>query len=311
MYVCTSCGGVYVQFMPMCDRCDSAPNTLRFVEDPSAPVVEVPSVESDPVPAPPIERAPHPFPRRRHESTVTIVDASKPMRLCDVDAPDWPRRSSGIAEIDRLLGGGIVDSEGTIIVAWGDGGSGKSTILTETLMHDSVMHAGLYAGGEEASSRVAIRARRLGIPIPPSLFIEDHRDLDRVIARARELRVRAMVLDSLQVFVPEEHKTKESLVRLLELVKDLRMVLWVINHANAAGGFYGRNAIKHEFDTVLKFSRVWKYETDKKEPIATPFVDVRIDTKNRLGVGPEARAARFEFIAATGRLVQVDTSAAA
>lgn len=314
MYVCASCGGVHQRFRSMCDRCDSGPNTLRFVEDPNAPVIEVPaahSVEPE-VPPPPIVRpAAHPFVSRRHEPTVTVVDAVGPTRLCDVVATSMTRRSSGIGEIDRLLGGGIVDSEGTIIVTWGDGGSGKSTLLTELLVRDSVRHAGLYAGGEEASSRVAMRAGRLGIPIPETLYIEDHRDFDRVIARARDLGVRSMVLDSLQVFVPEEHKTKEALVRLISLAKDLRMILWVINHANASGGFYGRNAIKHEFDAVLKFCRVWKDVPGQKEPVATPFVDVRIDTKNRLGVGPEAPAARFEFVEATGRLVPVDTLARA
>jgi hypothetical protein len=275
--------------------------TVEPAERDSIPIserVDAPTGPSSEEWTPP--RAPFPFAKKKSAPTVrTSDDDDAPTRLVDVEVVERRRRTTGIENLDRLLGGGIVESEGVIYSAWGDGGAGKSTLLTEVIARDARRdHAVLYGSGEEPKERVRLRAESFGIGLTKNFFIEEGRDLDRIERIARRLSIRMMVLDSLQVYVPEEHKMKPALVRLLNLARDLSAIFFIINHARADGGFYGTNAIKHEFDGVLKFERQ-VIKPFRGEPILTPIVHVRHDTKHRLtsGVGssPEGKPARYRW----------------
>jgi predicted ATP-dependent serine protease len=299
MFVCTGCGGQHVQYRPECAFCTAGVNTLVWNEGIADDAASgSPAADGDADVDLHFDLDDDDDPEAPDAFDGTIEGFGRPraraVRLADVEVRDVRRRSCGIPEIDRILGGGIVDSEGLPIVVWGNPGSGKSRLLTEILIRDAADNdlPALYASGEEDPERVAAYARILDLPLPRSLYIEGGRDFRAIMARARSLRVRAMVFDSLQTFVPDERHVAARVIDLIALARDLHAVVWIVNHANKQGQFYGRNRVKHEFDTTIKIERQSVEVGGKTLP--TNLVHAAPDGKNRWG-DVAAPAARFQF----------------
>src|SRR5690625_927664 len=133
-YVCRECGGVSAKWLGQCPHCQ-AWNTLDEQKE-SAGGAE----------------------RHRY---APLVASSPIRRLGEIDAREQPRLATGIAEFDRVLGGGLVP--GAVTLIGGDPGIGKSTLLLQTLAGMAEHHRVLYVSGEESGDQVALRARRLGV----------------------------------------------------------------------------------------------------------------------------------------------------
>jgi DNA repair protein RadA/Sms len=191
------------------------------------------------------------------------------------------RAASGIGELDRVLGGGLV--AGSVVLLGGDPGIGKSTLLLQAADALSREHPVLYASGEESVRQVALRARRLGLGSPTLRLVAETR-VEGVIGEAAAVRARVLVVDSIQTMhtaLSESSpgsavQVRESAARLVRFAKDSGTVVLIIGHVTKEGLIAGPRILEHMVDTVLYF------ESDP----ASRFRVVRA-VKNRYGAANE------------------------
>ncbi|OFW55574.1 MAG: DNA repair protein RadA [Candidatus Solincola sediminis] len=165
----------------------------------------------------------------------------------------------GIAELDRVLGGGGVP--GSLVLIGGEPGIGKSTLLLQAA--GSLTKHGfrvLMVSGEESASQIASRAKRTGTT-SPELYLLCETDLEEVIERARELQPHILVIDSIQTMrfpgvdssPGAVNQLKECAFRLQELAKEIDAVTFVVGHVTKEGALAGPRLIEHIVDCVLYF----------------------------------------------------------
>jgi DNA repair protein RadA/Sms len=228
---CSECGYVSPQWMGRCPEC-SAWNSL--IEE---TVIDV--------------KAPALRPRQ--------AGSSFPQSITDVDLTDTPRFSAGYAELDRVLGGGVVP--GSLVLIGGEPGIGKSTLLLQVAQHlagrgDRV----LIASGEESARQIRLRADRLG-PTAGNLLVMSETDIGRVIEEAVALAPRVLVVDSIQTMSSADSsgaagsvgQVKECTQRLMALAKEGTMAVFIVGHVTKEGAIAGPRVLEHMVDTVLYF----------------------------------------------------------
>ena len=228
-YVCQSCGYVSPRWIGKCPNCDEW-NTF-------------------------VEEAPSPLKLVRKSGGV--ASKLKAIPLKDVDAITDLRFSSGVSEVDRVLGGGIV--AGSVILLGGDPGIGKSTLMMQVALHlkDKVV---LYVTGEESPKQVKLRAERLGKPTDNiQLFAETNLELiiDVIESAAPDL----VSVDSIQtLFNPNLEsapgsvgQVRESTGMLTRIAKTKNIPIILIGHVTKEGVIAGPRVIEHMVDAVLQF----------------------------------------------------------
>jgi DNA repair protein RadA/Sms len=228
-YVCGSCGARTAQWQGQCPACE-AWNTLEIAAS-SAPGV-------------PSRRAP------------TAPGASR--TVTQVTNDDEVRAGSGIGELDRVLGGGLV--AGSVILLGGDPGIGKSTLLLQAADALSRDQPVLYASGEESVRQVALRARRLGLKSDTLRLVAETR-VEGVIEEAQSAGARVLVVDSIQTMHTELSESspgsavqvRESAARLVRFAKDTGTAVLIIGHVTKEGQIAGPRILEHVVDTVLYF----------------------------------------------------------
>jgi len=205
--------------------------------------------------------------------------------------PDGARRiSSGLAELDRVLGGGAV--LGGVVLLGGDPGIGKSTLLMQSLA--GIAREGgkaLYVTGEESAAQVAMRATRLALPGMDRVLVQATTDLGDVERAIDEMQPCAVVVDSIQVVrsaalesaAGSVAQLREVAARLVELAKRRSIALFLIGHVTKEGMLAGPKVLEHLVDTVLSF-----------EGDATQAFRVVRASKNRFG--PAHEMAVFEML---------------
>jgi len=177
--------------------------------------------------------------------------------LDKVSVDEGTRLSSGLHEVDRVLGGGLVP--GGVILLGGDPGVGKSTLLLQVF--GAVSLGGrktLYASGEESLPQVAARAKRLGIAAP-SLHLQAETSLEAVLDEARALSPLLLAVDSIQTAASGElgsapgslSQVRDCAVRLTEFAKTTGIPVVVVGHITKEGVIAGPKALEHIVDTVL------------------------------------------------------------
>ncbi|MBN2362132.1 MAG: DNA repair protein RadA [Deltaproteobacteria bacterium] len=184
---------------------------------------------------------------------------STPIAIDDLEARATPRLATGCAELDRVLGGGVVP--GSFVLLGGDPGIGKSTILLSACHR--LLAAGaasLYVTAEESLAQIKLRADRLGVR-GRELRVVAETDLERIVAHAEALRPAVLVVDSIQtVFCPELEsapgsvaQVREAAARLMYLAKGTGIATFVIGHVTKEGAIAGPRVLEHMVDTVLYF----------------------------------------------------------
>ena len=184
-------------------------------------------------------------------------DISKIVSLKNVEKQKIVRIVSGIGELDRVLGGGIVP--GSVILAGGEPGIGKSTLFLQMADKLSAEHKVLYASGEESQEQVALRFRRLGLRSDISFMAET--ELDEILAAANYLKPEILIIDSIQtVFDPElassagsVTQVRECTSRLVRYAKTTGSSVVIIGHVTREGNIAGPRVLEHLVDTVLYF----------------------------------------------------------
>ena len=184
-------------------------------------------------------------------------ESAAPRELSSVEIAETPRRSTGLPELDRVLGGGLVS--GSLVLVGGDPGIGKSTLVLQVAV--ALAATGrkvLYVAGEESEEQVRMRAERLG-GAPAGLLILCETDLESVLEAAAQARPDVLVADSIQTLARAEldggagsvTQVRECGLALLQFAKGTRTVVILIGHVTKEGAVAGPRVLEHMVDAVL------------------------------------------------------------
>ncbi len=180
------------------------------------------------------------------------------LTLDSVPTSATPRFTSEIDELDRVLGGGLV--EGSVVLLGGDPGIGKSTILLQCLALISQQREALYVTGEESPQQVSLRAKRLKLPAD-NLKLLSTTCVEEIIDQARKLRPAVMVIDSIQTIFSDSlqsapgsvSQVRESAALLVRFAKQSNIAIFLVGHVTKEGQLAGPRVLEHMVDTVLYF----------------------------------------------------------
>ena len=232
VYVCSDCGGNIPKWLGKCPACN-AWNTL------------IESVADNPSAA-----------KNRFASLAKTAEIAT---LGEIDAVDMARIPTGHEELDRVLGGGMV--EGGVVLIGGDPGIGKSTLLLQAL--DSLQRSGqhtLYVTGEESGAQVALRARRLGLDGSQVKVLAEIQ-LEKILAILESTRPDIAVIDSIQTVYSDQlssapgsvAQVRECAAHLTRAAKASGVSIVLVGHVTKEGALAGPRVLEHMVDTVLYF----------------------------------------------------------
>jgi DNA repair protein RadA/Sms len=183
----------------------------------------------------------------------------KPISLPQAPEAEEERLQTGIVELDRVLGGGVVP--GSVILVGGDPGIGKSTLVTHMLAAVAA-RAGqvLYVSGEESVQQIKMRARRLG-GLHPEVYLATESRVEVILHMAAEMQPALLAIDSIQTLYTEEFpsapgsvtQVRESAARLVALAKTAGIPMVLVGHVTKEGTIAGPRVLEHMVDTVLYF----------------------------------------------------------
>ncbi len=229
-YVCGDCGAEHGKWQGQCSDC-GAWNTLSEFRLPAAPA----------------GGAPRGF-AGAADGRVT--------RLAEVEVAAEPRLATGFGELDLVLGGGLVT--GSCVLIGGEPGAGKSTLLLQVLCRLGASVPVLYVTGEESPQQVALRARRLELPLG-GLEIMAETSTETICATALRRVPRVLVVDSVQVLHCDDigaapgtvSQVRESAARLVRLAKQTGTALLLVGHVTKEGALAGPKVLEHMIDCSL------------------------------------------------------------
>ncbi len=265
VFMCTECGNEYTAWQGQCSYC-GAWNTI--VEHKVAPAEEPAASDT----------------RRRLGGS-----AARPVKLGSVGTHDYSRISSGLSELDRVLGGGIVPGSLTLIS--GEPGIGKSTLIAQAAGRIAGKYGNvLYVSGEESEEQVKLRADRVLGEISDSLYIYPETNIENIMAACEEIKPCFLIIDSIQtMFSASADSVAGSLTQirecsgqLIRYAKNNDVPVFIVAHVTKSGDLAGPKTMEHMVDTVLSFSG----ERDRDLRIVRSF-------KNRFGTTDEIGAFRM------------------
>ncbi len=181
---------------------------------------------------------------------------SVPEPLSKIHSAAGGRTSTGMGELDRILGGGVV--MGSVVLVGGDPGIGKSTILLQAA--SKMPGPALYVSAEESAEQIKARAERLGIDEGPIVVLTEI-SLEHILAEARSLNPAALIVDSIQTVYTEElsgapgsvGQVRESAAKLMRFAKTTGVPVFIVGHVTKEGMIAGPRVLEHIVDTVLYF----------------------------------------------------------
>ncbi|MEJ2132841.1 MAG: ATPase domain-containing protein, partial [Gammaproteobacteria bacterium] len=227
-YVCGECGADHAKWQGQCASC-GAWNTLReFRVGGSAP-----------------------------RASVGFAAAAPELKvLAEVSTEDAARLTSGISELDRVLGGGLVS--GSVVLIGGEPGAGKSTLLLQVTAALGERVKALYVTGEESLSQVAMRARRLSLPLE-RLGVAAETNVEAIRTLVERERPEVLVVDSIQVMHCDDvdavpgtvTQVRESAAALTRLAKTSGVTVLLVGHVTKEGGLAGPKVLEHMIDCFM------------------------------------------------------------
>jgi DNA repair protein RadA/Sms len=231
IYTCRECGGTTPKWLGKCPHCN-AWNTLE------ESVAESASGS-----------------KNRYQS---LAQATPVTTLAEIEASDVERTPTGLEELDRVLGGGIV--EGGVVLIGGDPGIGKSTLLLQALDALSQTLPTLYVTGEESGAQVALRARRLGLDAS-KVRVQAETQLEKILATLAAEQPAIAVIDSIQTLYSEQlssapgsvAQVRECAAHLTRTAKASGTAIVLVGHVTKEGALAGPRVLEHMVDTVLYF----------------------------------------------------------
>lgn len=231
VFFCTSCGNETPKWQGKCPSC-GAWNTLQeHIEKPAAPGI----TRSSPVGV-----------------------SRKAQKISELSSGDEMRFSTGMGELDRVLGGGAV--AGSLVLVGGAPGIGKSTLLLQICNSLCAGRSVLYVSGEESERQLKLRAVRLGVS-PDSLYIISETRLSDILSCVEEIKPDILIVDSIQTLYNEENdsspgsvsQVKDCTMSMMQLSKAEGITVFVVGHINKDGAIAGPKVLEHMVDCVLYF----------------------------------------------------------
>ena len=189
---------------------------------------------------------------------LTPGGGNRPVRLREIAGTEEARFSTGIGELDRVLGGGMV--KGSLVLVSGAPGIGKSTLLLQACKSLCEKDCVLYVTGEESLSQIKMRADRLGID-GDNLLICAETQIDQILLSAMQMKPSVMIVDSIQTMLNTELQSapgsitqvRECTMQLLQFAKANTVSVILVGHVNKDGGIAGPKVLEHMVDAVLNF----------------------------------------------------------
>lgn len=232
VYHCSECGAQYPKWQGYCSQC----GTWNSIEEEEVVVTKKDKPASS--------------------FTAASLTASKPVRLADIQRREEARLSMGDPELDRVLGGGLV--EGAFVLIGGEPGIGKSTLVLQTVLR--LPYKTLYVSGEESLSQLKMRADRLG-GINDDTLIYAETSLEKILSTALDVQPQLLVIDSIQTIQTELSEStpgsvsqiRECANALLKYCKTEGVAVLVIGHITKEGSIAGPKVLEHTVDVVLQF----------------------------------------------------------
>ncbi len=226
VFVCTNCGNESPKWAGRCPSCGQW-NTLE-------------------------EYTPSPAVKTAVRSGVT------PKRLSEITSDVALRFSTGMGELDRVLGGGAV--RGSLVLVSGAPGIGKSTLLLQICEHILKKQTVLYVSGEESESQLKLRAQRLGVK-SDDLYLLCETNLDNLLAAADNVSPDVLIVDSVQTLYTEDKpasagsvtQVRDCTLRLMQYCKGSGVTVFLVGHINKEGAIAGPKVLEHMVDCVLYF----------------------------------------------------------
>ena len=230
VYVCSDCGTQSPKWQGQCPGCGAWNTLVETVVEPA--------------------RAGGRFESLSVTSTVQT--------LADVEAVEAPRAPTGIDELDRVLGGGLV--RGAVVLIGGDPGIGKSTLLLQALATIGSSRKVLYVTGEESAAQVALRASRLAVDARSVRLLAEIR-LDQILATLRHEAPEVAVIDSIQTMYTDALQSapgsvaqvRECAAQLTRVAKQTGITIVMVGHVTKEGALAGPRVLEHIVDSVLYF----------------------------------------------------------
>jgi len=251
-FVCTECGGESLRWAGQCPHC-RAWNTLQEFQ---------------------VRKA-------SKESRSRALEAARVVPLSEIPTEDSARTPLAWAELNRVLGGGIVP--GSLVLIGGEPGVGKSTMLMHAAAQVAKAGKVLYVTGEESGHQVRMRAERLGA-LEPAILLLAENDLDAICDAIRNEAPRLAIIDSIQTVTDPGFEgsagsvtqVRESAARLMRLAKETGVPVFLVGHVTKEGSIAGPRVLEHIVDTVLYL------EGDRRQELR-----ILRATKNRFGSSEE------------------------
>ena len=232
IYTCTECGGQSPKWLGQCPACNAWNTLVETVADAPAGT--------------------------RNQRFQSLARAAPVATLSEIEASDIERTPTGIEELDRVLGGGIV--EGGVVLIGGDPGIGKSTLLLQALDALSRQMKTLYVTGEESGAQVALRSRRLGLPASAVRVLAEIQ-LEKILASIATEQPAVVVIDSIQTVYSDQlnsapgsvAQVRECAAQLTRAAKATGVTIILVGHVTKEGTLAGPRVLEHIVDTVLYF----------------------------------------------------------
>lgn len=234
VYTCSECGGISPKWLGKCPSCN-AWNTLE-------------ETRAEPAAG-----------KNRMQALARGLNAAQPVTtLSEIEAADVSRTPTGLEELDRVLGGGIV--AGGVVLIGGDPGIGKSTLLLQALDALSRQMPVLYVTGEESGAQVALRAQRLGLD-GSHVRVQAEIQLENIIATLNTEKPAFCVIDSIQTVFSDQltsapgsvAQVRECAAHLTRVAKSSGCTMVLVGHVTKEGALAGPRVLEHIVDTVLYF----------------------------------------------------------
>jgi DNA repair protein RadA/Sms len=233
LYSCSDCGGTSAKWLGKCPHCGAWNSLVETVAESGG--------------------------KNRFAGRAGLAPASPVMPLARIEASDFERTPTGLDELDRVLGGGMV--EGAVVLIGGDPGIGKSTLLLQAL--DALHRRGrktLYITGEESGAQVALRARRLGLE-GSQVQVLAETELERMLATLQAEQPDVAVIDSIQTAYSHQltsapgsvAQVRECAAHLTRAAKADGVTIVMVGHVTKEGALAGPRVLEHMVDTVLYF----------------------------------------------------------
>ncbi len=227
-FVCRECGAVSIKWLGRCPECSSWDSFDEVLIE------------------------------EKKASTSKKINTNHAERFSELKMPEYFRAKTGMSELDRVLGGGLVD--GSVVLLSGEPGIGKSTLLLQICSELGKSRKVLYVSGEESKGQLKLRAERLKIS-GESLYILTETDIDAVIEECGELKPDVVIIDSIQTLSSMKFSSapgsitqvREGAMALIEYAKTTGAAVFVVGHVNKEGGISGPKVLEHMVDAVLYF----------------------------------------------------------